>query len=178
MLSLTRKTDYALQALVAMARSSAGKVSARDIATQSGISVRLLTNILNRLKHEGLVESTRGTKGGYGLAVAPEHITLANLIEAVEGPVRLARCCSKESEGHEDRCNLESSCQTKDAVRRLHGSLRHFLSQVTVRDMAWDTVTLNVGVSKDNGHGRIGGDGCCNGHQQPAVGRGSSYVQS
>lgn len=170
MLSLTRKTDYALQALVAMARSNAGRVSARDIATQSGISVRLLTNILNRLKHEGLVESTRGTKGGYGLAVSPEQITLAALIEAVEGPVRLARCCSKEREREQDRCNLEGTCLTKEAVRRLHGSLRHFLSQVTLRDMAWDTVRLNVGVSNDNGHVRVSGGSCCDGDQQPAVG--------
>ena len=157
-----------MQALVAMVRSGAGPVSARDLAEQSGVSARLLTNLLNRLTHEGLVASTRGTKGGYELAVPPERITLADLIEAVEGPMRLARCCAPDEEGHE-RCRLEPSCITKEAVRRLHGSLRRFLSQVTLSDLAWDTVRLNVDVSKGNGHlgfPAMGDSGC---HSQPAV---------
>ncbi|MCH7838901.1 MAG: Rrf2 family transcriptional regulator [Planctomycetes bacterium] len=147
MLSLTRKTDYALLVLAAMARSGSDKTSVRDLAEQSGVSVRLLANILNRLKHEGLIKSARGTKGGYGLAMDPDQITLRRLIEAIEGPMRLARCCPVEGEVQSDGCRLEDSCITKEAVRKLHETLRNFLGQVTLRDLTWNTISLKVDLS-------------------------------
>jgi len=147
MLSLTRKTDYALLVLAAMARSGSDKTSVRDLAEQSGVSVRLLANILNRLKQEGLIKSARGTKGGYGLAMDPDQITLTRLIEAIEGPMRLARCCQVEGEVQSDGCRLEDSCITKEAVRKLHETLRNFLGQVTLRDLTWNTISLKVDLS-------------------------------
>ena len=156
MLSLTRKTDYALLVLAAMARSGSDKTSTRDLADQSGVSVRLLANILNRLKHEGLIKSARGTKGGYGLAMDPDQITLTRLIEAVEGPMRLARCCSVEGDVEPDGCRLEESCITKEAVRRLHESLRSFLGQVTLRDLTWNTISLKIDLpAADHRYGRL-----------------------
>ena len=151
MLSLTRKTDYALLALAAMARNGSAKLSAPDLAQKFGVPLRLLTNILNRLKHEGLVESTRGTKGGYGLAMDPERITLAHLIEAVEGPMRLARCCPGEGDSEPDRCGLAESCLTKEAVRKLHGTLHRFLDQVTLSDLTFNTVAIQLGIPVDTG---------------------------
>ena len=151
MLSLTRKTDYALVALGAMARHGWGTISAQDLSRRLGVPARLVTNVLNQLKHCGLVQSTRGSRGGYGLAKPAERITLTELIEAIEGPIRLAKCCGAEGEFDEDRCRLEESCLMKEPVRRLHVHLRDFFSQVTLHDLAWNTVVLKVAVTARNG---------------------------
>ena len=151
MLSLTRKTDYALVALGAMARHGWGTVSAQDLSRRLGVPARLITNVLNQLKHRGLVQSTRGIRGGYGLAKPPERITLTELIEAIEGPIRLAKCCGGLDEFDEGKCQLGESCLMKEPVRRLHVQLRDFFSQVTLHDLAWNTVVLKVAVTARNG---------------------------
>ncbi len=139
-----------------MARNGSAKVSAPDLSQQFGVPLRLLTNILNRLKHEGLVESSRGTKGGYGLAMDPERITLAHLIEAVEGPMRLARCCPGDGDSEPDRCGLAESCLTKEAVRKLHRTLHRFLDQVTLRDLTFNTVPVQLDITVDTGVSGVG----------------------
>jgi Rrf2 family protein len=144
-IALTRKTDYALIALANLARNGESSLSASTLSRKLGVPVRTLTNILFRLKHHGIVASTRGILGGYSLAKAPQLITLAELIEAVEGPVRLTLCCNESAEPDERECNLEDSCQIKEPIRRLHAELRAFLQQVTLHDIACNTVPGGAG---------------------------------
>lgn len=142
MLSLTRKADYALSALAELARRGNSIASARDLSNSLHIPLRALTNTLNLLGRRGLVVSVRGSNGGYGLARNPREITLVELFDAVEGPMRFARCCSNTPDLGNQRCDLEDSCEIRDPVRKLHTALRSFLSQVTVDDMAWNRVRL------------------------------------
>jgi len=96
MLTLTRKTDYALVALSHLAHrlaEDAGPVSARIIAETHGLPLPLLMNILKELAQAKLVNSTRGATGGYALALSPERISLLEIINAIEGPVKLTACC-------------------------------------------------------------------------------------
>jgi len=93
-LLLTRKTDYALVALVHLARRAEALVSARELAQRSHLPLPVLMNILNALAHCGLVRSVRGSRGGYRLARRPEDVTLADVIEAIEGPIGLTMCGS------------------------------------------------------------------------------------
>lgn len=116
--------------------------SARDLSNRLHIPLRALTNTLNLLGRRGLVVSVRGSNGGYGLARDPREITLVELFDAVEGPMRFARCCSSRPDPGNQRCDLEDSCEIRDPVRKLHAALRSFLSQVTVDDMAWNRVRL------------------------------------
>ncbi len=155
MLSLTRKTDYALIALAHLARRSEDLVSARDIARQFGLPLPLLMNILNELTHRGLVNSTRGAKGGYRLARGPEAITLAQVIHAIEGPVRLTACCLGEPGVAEEDCTIEALCPVKEPVRRVHDSLEQFLSQVTLAYIASDAVPVSLSVGNDRGPGGL-----------------------
>lgn len=138
-LSLSRKTDYALVALAHLATHSDTRSSARGIAEKYGLPQPALMNILNQLTHEGLVSATRGAKGGYRLARDADRITLAELIDAVEGPVRLALCCS-ESEAPMDppECEIASACPVKVPIRRVHDMLRQFLHQVTLAQLVAD----------------------------------------
>lgn len=144
MLSLTRKADYALAALAALARRGRAIASARDLSDQLRIPPRALTNVLNLMAQNGLVVSVRGAHGGYGLARPPAEITLTELFEAVEGPTRLARCCPGGAEARTKECELEGHCEIREPVYKLNFALRDLLSQVTVEDMAWNRVNVSV----------------------------------
>jgi DNA-binding IscR family transcriptional regulator len=78
------------------------------------------------------------------LAKQPGDITLAELIEAVEGPVKLTRCCSDTVEVESQKCDREDSCELREPIHIVHASFRDFLSRVTLRDLAWNRVPLNL----------------------------------
>lgn len=144
MLSVTRKFDYALVALVELTIRGTGTASARELAEQLHVPPRALTNILNRLTHDGLVISVRGSIGGYALARHPEEITLAELMEAVEGPIRLTRCCPADGEAKKPKCDRESLCRVRESMHQVHAGLKDFLAQVTLSDLASDRVALKL----------------------------------
>ncbi len=152
MLSLTRKTDYGLVALAGLARVAPAKLSAREIANQFGVPLPLLMNILTELARHGIVESTRGAKGGYRLAQSPEEISLTQLIEALEGPVRLTVCCHGDEAAPEARmdpaeCDLEGSCPIKTPVRKVQLILQRFLDEVTLAHILCDEELVQLAVS-------------------------------
>ena len=147
MVALTRKTDYALVALAYLARWEQGCVSARDISDRVRIPLPMLMGILNQLARQGLVISTRGVKGGYRLARGPEQITLAQLIDAVEGPVRLTMCCTGDDERAMSECELEAVCDVKQPLQAVQRRLEAFLNEVRLADIAWNTMPVELNVS-------------------------------
>lgn len=150
LLSLTRKTDYALVAMASLARASSprrrgtaaepARASAHELADELHLPLPVLRNILKTLAHHGLLNSTQGSSGGYGLARPANDITLADVIQAMEGPVRLAVCCPIPEDETEQRCFREDSCRIKATVRRVHDRLREFLDTVSLADIASDRV--------------------------------------
>ena len=92
MLTLTKKTEYALIAACHLANVGQEVVSARDMAETYGVRLPLLMNVLKKLNQHGILRSVRGARGGYALAVGPKQVSLSRLIEAVEGPPRLVKC--------------------------------------------------------------------------------------
>lgn len=114
----------------------------------------MLTNILHQLLRHGLVTSALGSKGGYCLAKPPEEISLAGLIDAIEGPFKLALCCTRE-EGEafaketQDpaACDLLDNCQVKEPLQRVHSSLRQFLNQVSLAHIAFGDVPMGLTVT-------------------------------
>lgn len=139
-LSLTRKTDYALLALVDMVRSGSMKVSARVLSERLDVPLRVLTNILSQLTHHGLVSSTRGVKGGYSLAKDPAEISVAELIAAVEGPMRLTACCADPQDGQGRLCRAVDECHLTEPIRKLQDNLIGYLARVTLEDLACNSV--------------------------------------
>ena len=92
MLRLSKKTDYALMAMKHLALQSAasggaGAASAREIAEHYDIPIELLAKILQRLARRGLLTSHQGTRGGYSLARPATVISVADVIQAVDGPL-------------------------------------------------------------------------------------------
>ncbi|HAU38285.1 MAG TPA: hypothetical protein DCX07_11305, partial [Phycisphaerales bacterium] len=112
MLSLTKKTGYGLIAMTYLARVEGdAPASAREIAERFGVPASLLGNVLKELSGAGLVESVRGARGGYRLARPPESINLADLVEVLEGPIRLAECVAEQGGLPDDAvCSLMDRC--------------------------------------------------------------------
>lgn len=137
MLTLTRKVEYALIALGQMARDTERVFSARELAEKYALSAPLLMNVLKELQRAGFVNSTRGSRGGYRLTRLPTAISLAQVIEAVEAPVRVIRCAEPAIEGSPG-CELADCCPVRAPLRRLHDRLSDFLKSVTVADLAAD----------------------------------------
>ncbi|MCG3136795.1 MAG: HTH-type transcriptional repressor NsrR [Phycisphaerae bacterium] len=151
MLSLSRKTDYALVAMVALAKKYPGLMSARQIAEEHKLPLAMLMNILKELLAGGLVNSLRGINGGYRLTRAAEQITLGQIVEASEGPIRLVNCCEEHSaavEGAEaDMCDRRQSCPAAEPLRKVNNYLQIFLGQITLADLLADQVPMLVRVA-------------------------------
>ena len=138
---VSAKTDYALRAAVelAAAHGNGTPVKGERLATTQSIPLRFLENILLQLRHAGIVESRRGADGGYKLARAPEEITLADVIRAIDGP--LAGVSGQRPETLDFKGRSEPLREVWVAVR---ASLRSVLENVTLADVASGELPPNV----------------------------------
>ena len=138
MLTITRKTDYALIALAHLAQKKKGALcSSREISEQYHLPAALMGNVLKALVQAELVRSTRGIKGGYALALPPQRVTLGSVIRAMEGPIRLVQC-SDEHVTKNGCCELMSYCPVTKTVQKVHRQLMEFLNKVTLAQIAFD----------------------------------------
>lgn len=138
MLSLTKKTDYALIAMSRLAANPEAVFSAREIAQDFHVPLPLLMNVLKKLCASGLVRSVRGARGGYSLARPAAEVTLADLIVALEGPMKLAQCSSAKGDdgnGQPHGCRLGEKCPIQGPLQRVHERLRDFLENVTLAEI-------------------------------------------
>ena len=107
---LTSLADYAVVMMAAAARHGAGaRLSATLLARETGIPLPTAQKLTGRLAGAGLLETARGTGGGFRLARGALEISLADIVEAVEGPIVLTSCV--DAERHE--CALEAACQVR-----------------------------------------------------------------
>ena len=91
---IRRDTDYALRLAAKMAKEYAGgkALSARAMAQENRVSYPLTCKLLQKMVQAGIVESTMGPKGGFRLAHEPAEIALADIVEAVQGPISVNKC--------------------------------------------------------------------------------------
>ncbi|HUU85129.1 MAG TPA: Rrf2 family transcriptional regulator [Phycisphaerae bacterium] len=132
MISLTRKSDYALVALSHLARTRETVCSARDISDHHKIPLPVLMNILKKLSREGIVASVRGAHGGYQLAVDPAEVSLGDFITALEGPMRLVQCADG---GAPTSCSQAPWCPVQAPAVRIQQRLKEFLAGVTLAEI-------------------------------------------
>jgi Rrf2 family protein len=133
MLRLSKKADYALMAMKHLAlRGDRGSSSAREIASQYDIPIELLAKVLQRLVRRGLLASQQGTRGGYQLARVPGQISVADVIQAVEGPVSVTACSSTD----DGSCEQFSKCNVRDPLRRVRERILAALGECTIAELA------------------------------------------
>ncbi|HSF17586.1 MAG TPA: Rrf2 family transcriptional regulator [Vicinamibacteria bacterium] len=131
MLKLSKKVDYALIALMHLARQESGSsLSAREIAGGYGLPPDLLAKVLQRLAREGIVESHQGIKGGYSLKTAASSIDVVRVIEAIDGPLTITQCISDLG-----TCEQFDTCNVKSPLQRLSDQVLRTLKRVTIADL-------------------------------------------
>ncbi len=132
MLELSRKSDYALRAVIYLSRISSGNYGrVSEIAKAKDIPQAFLAQILPLLAHHGVVKSQQGAHGGYALARSPEAISFLDVIESVEGPLRLNKCVEAE---HED-CTILDTCEMQHVWNQAQTQMVAFLRGVTMATM-------------------------------------------
>jgi Rrf2 family protein len=134
MLRLSKKADYALIAMKHLAvRGDRGSSSAREIAGLYDIPIELMAKVLQRLVRRGLLVSQQGTRGGYQLSRAPIQITVADVIQAIEGPVTVTACSTEEGQ-----CEQFSKCNVRDPLYRVRERILAALGDCTIAELAAD----------------------------------------
>ena len=133
MLSLNRKTDYALVALADMADRPGEWASAREIAERSDVPPALLMNVLKTLHGGGILRSTRGVRGGYRIAADLERLSLFDLVKVLE-----ATEATPDADGGEPPCCGRYKITRSGLhgpVHAFHHKLRQFLRSVMLSDL-------------------------------------------
>ena len=137
MLRLSKKADYALIAMKHLAlRSDRGSSSAREIAELYDIPIELMAKVLQRLVRRRLLVSQQGTHGGYQLARGPGQISVADVIQAIDGPVTVTACSIDD-----ERCDQFAKCNVRDPLWRVRERILTALGECTIAELASDPPT-------------------------------------
>jgi len=129
---LTHLADYAVVIMTAAARREAGaRLSASELAQDTGVPLPTTQKLMGRLAAEGLLTSVRGATGGFALARPAGEITLADIVEAVEGPIAMTVC----SDGRTD-CALDAHCMVKPHMGVVGNAIRGALGAVSLTELA------------------------------------------
>jgi Rrf2 family protein len=135
MLQFTKRTEYALIALVHLVDRRGEFVSARELADRYPVPPRLVAEVLKELQREGLVDSQRGAAGGYALARPAADITLAEIVTVLEGAPLLTSCDTGFA-GTTGSCEVEPTCPIRSPIHRVRDRIRDVLSHVTLESLA------------------------------------------
>ena len=131
MIRITRQTDYGILLLSQMASHPLSEVhTAKNAARQSSIPLPMASKILKALAKGGLLVSHRGVKGGYRLAAAAERISIADVIQALEGPIGITECSFNPG-----ACEQEGSCPVQSNWQRISLAMRDALDKIPLSDM-------------------------------------------
>jgi Rrf2 family protein len=132
MLRLSKKADYALMAMKHLAqKSGAPTTCAREIAEQYDIPIELMAKVLQRLVRTGLLVSTQGTRGGYTLSRPSEAISVADVIQAIDGPFTVTACSTEKND-----CEQYGKCSIRDPLWQIRERIVAALGTVTIAEMA------------------------------------------
>jgi Rrf2 family protein len=108
-------------------------VSAREIAEQYDIPIELMAKVLQRLVRSGLLVSTQGTRGGYTLSRPSSAISIADVIQAIDGPFTVTACSSENND-----CDQYSKCSIRDPLWQIKERIVETLGTVSIAEMAAD----------------------------------------
>ena len=136
-MKLSVRGEYALRALVVLGldyMDDDAVVRIQEISKRQNIPKRFLEQILNDLKSAGIVASKRGVAGGYRLKLAPDRITLAEVIRYIEGPLAPVSCVSTR---FYEKCSCpdEAKCGIRSVMMEVRTAIVKILEDVTVAQL-------------------------------------------
>jgi len=124
--------DYAVVLMSAAARHCGGmRCNARALATETGLPLPTAQKLVSKLSAAGLIESVRGAGGGFRLSRPPAAITLADIVEAVDGPIEITVCAGD----HASDCVMEGSCHVRPHWQIVNRTIRAALAGVTLASL-------------------------------------------
>jgi Rrf2 family protein len=131
-MQITRQADYAVRAVLELARHpTQQRLTAEEIAGRWAIPGAFLSKTLGLLSEAGIVATQRGVKGGVRLSRSPAHITLLDVVEAVDGPIALNGCVLQPR-----GCRWSDSCPVHGVWCSLQQELRAQLATIDFRQLA------------------------------------------
>jgi len=134
-LVITRATEYAIRTVIFLAQQPRGEiVLKKDICRTQEVTPAFLTKILQPLIKSGIVSSQRGVGGGFLLARDPQEITLLDLLEAEEGPLRLNVCLVDKA-----NCDRDLFCAVHKVWSEAQSEMMRVLKSRSIADLARDT---------------------------------------
>jgi Rrf2 family protein len=143
MLRLSKKADYALMAVRHLAvKAGPPSTSAREIAEQYDIPIELMAKVLQRLVRAGLLVSTQGTRGGYTLSRMSSLISVADVIQAIDGPFTVTACSTEKHD-----CDQYNKCSIRDPLWQIRERIAATLGTVSIAEMAADNVAVQAPVA-------------------------------
>jgi len=132
MLKLSRMTDYAVVVLSQMAQHQGDCLTAQDLTELTALPQPTVAKVLKSLARSSVVDSRRGTLGGYVLDRSAEDVSVAEIIAAIDGPVALTACV----DGHEGDCTVESLCPMRGRWDMLNTAVLAALESVSLAQIA------------------------------------------
>ncbi|MEM8963924.1 MAG: SUF system Fe-S cluster assembly regulator [Acidobacteriota bacterium] len=138
MMRLTKQADYGIVLLSHMSEAPGRRFSAPDLAAETQIPLPTVSKVLKLLVRGKLLTSQRGAKGGYILSKAPQGITVAEMISALEGPIAFTECI----EDAPGSCSQEAFCSLRGSWQRINEALRQALQDITLADIRQPSAPL------------------------------------
>lgn len=129
-MKLGKLTDYATVVLTEMARSPEARRSAVELAQRTHLATPTVAKLLRQLAQADVVTATRGAQGGYRLTRAPESISVADVVAALEGPIAMTSCTI-----HGEGCPIDQHCGVRNNWWRINAAVERALASVTLADM-------------------------------------------
>lgn len=130
MLKISKLTDYGTVVMAGLAAQPQRLVKSVELAEEVDVAHPTVSKLLKILNRAGLVESARGVNGGYRLARSPEQIPVAEIIQALEGPLALTECSADEG-----RCEQADGCSVRVNWQRISRVVAEALQQVTLAEL-------------------------------------------
>ena len=140
MIRLTNLADYGVVLMCHLARKPKDLHSAVSLGHETGLPIPTVSKIMGAISRSGLVSSHRGLKGGFRLENDPKDINVADIIEAIDGPIALTNCI----ENAPGDCNLEPICTMKPHWQLINDAVKKGLEGVSLDEIAITNVPIGI----------------------------------
>ena len=135
-MKFTSMFRYGLRALAVLVESYGdGPVSAKEISQKEDISPSFLEQLMAQLRKSGIIEGVRGPGGGFRLRKHPSEILISDVVEALEGPVLVAKCLSCDGNPDADVCTRYDDCSAVPLLENLEHDFSEILSKYSLLDL-------------------------------------------
>ncbi len=131
MISITKHSDYAIVMLAYLSRHPEVMMSAKELSDGSKLPYPTVSKLLKLLVKSNLLSSIQGSQGGYRLKRKPSDISVASVIEAIEGPIAMTECAT----GDHGKCKTQDTCSIQPHWMTINGVIKKSLEGLSVESL-------------------------------------------